>query len=277
MIGHQVFVQLNSLNSYSMYDFSFRKKFREESIIMDARDEKKFIEAIYNIKPNIIVNCIGILINGSKQDPKNAIFLNAYLPHKLASISKKMGSKLIQVSTDCVFSGNKNTPYTEDDLKDGTSIYARSKALGEINYDNHLTLRTSVVGPELKTDGEELFHWFMNQSEEISGYTKSIWSGVTTIELARAVRRGIENDICGIHHVTNNDPISKYELLMLMQKIFARDIKITPVDGIVSNKSFIDTRNLLGYKVPTYEKMLSELHEMIINNKSLYTQYFIEE
>ena len=274
MIGHQIFNTLNVSNDYLLYDFSYKNKLRDDSVSLDARDEERFTASINTIKPNIIINCIGILINGSQKDPKKAIFLNAYLPHKIASIANSIDAKLIHISTDCVFSGNKNTPYQEDDLKDGSTIYAMSKALGEINYDNHLTLRTSVIGPELKLDGEELFHWFMNQSGDISGYTKSIWSGVTSIELARAVEISIKKDICGMHHVTNNKPISKFELLMIMNKVFAKNLSILPIDGVVSDKSFVDTRNLLGNEIPSYEKMILELKEMIDNNKSLYSQYF---
>lgn len=277
MIGHRVFFELDSSGDYLLYDFSYRKKLREESLIFDARDEKFFLTKIKNIKPDIVINCIGILIDGSKKDPENAIFLNAYLPHKLASLAKKMNSKLIHISTDCVFSGEKTTPYMEDDFKDGSSIYGKSKGLGEVNYDNHLTLRTSVIGPELKTDGEELFHWFMSQSDDISGYTKSIWSGVTTIELARAVNKSIKKDISGIHHVTNNKSISKYDLLKIIRKIFSRKINILPEDGVISDKSFIDTRNLLDKEIPSYEVMISELYEIMKKNKSLYSQYFYEK
>ena len=242
-------------------------------MILDARDEERFFKAIKDISPNFIVNCIGILINAARDNLENAIFLNAYLPHRLARLADSLDAKLIHISTDCVFSGDKGTAYLEGDFKDGSGNYSKTKGLGEIISKNHLTLRTSVVGPELKNNGEELFHWFMNQSGTISGYTKSIWSGVTTIELARAVECSMRRDITGLHHVTNNSSINKYDLLNLFKKHTGKDINISPVDGKKKDKSFIDTRELLDFQIPSYDLMVSEMVELIRNNKSLYSQY----
>ena len=113
----------------------------------------------------------------------------------------------------------------------------------------------------------------MNQSGNISGYTKAIWSGVTTIELARAVECAIRLDITGLHHVTNNSSITKYDLLNLFKKYMNKDIKINAVDGKESDKSFIDTRELLDYQIPSYDQMISEMAALIYTNKSLYDQY----
>jgi dTDP-4-dehydrorhamnose reductase len=276
LIGHQIYNYLKILEKYDLYNFSYRKKLQDDSFLIDARNEKQFFDKIYKISPDIIINCIGILINGANTDPENAIFLNAYLPHKLRKFSDKVGAKLIHISTDCVFSGKKATPYLEDDYKDGIDIYSKTKSLGEIIYENHLTLRTSVVGPELKVNGEELFHWFMYQSKSIKGYTKSIWSGVTTLELAKAVNCAIEKNILGLHHVTNNQSINKYELLMLFKKYTQKDINIIKIDGKETNKSFIDTRKLLDFQIPSYDIMIFEMVELIRNNKSLYSQYEIK-
>lgn len=273
LIGHQVFNYLQSTAQYDLHDFVYRKKFREGSMILDARDEERFFKAIKDISPNFIVNCIGILINAARDNLENAIFLNAYMPHRLARLADSLDAKLIHISTDCVFSGDKGTAYLEGDFKDGSGNYSKTKGLGEIISKNHLTLRTSVVGPELKNNGEELFHWFMNQSGTISGYTKSIWSGVTTIELARAVECSMRRDITGLHHVTNNSSINKYDLLNLFKKHTGKDINISPVDGKKKDKSFIDTRELLDFQIPSYDLMVSEMVELIRNNKSLYSQY----
>jgi dTDP-4-dehydrorhamnose reductase len=273
LIGHQVFNYLQSTAQYDLHDFAYRKKFREGSMILDARDEERFFKAIKDISPNFIVNCIGILINAARDNLENAIFLNAYMPHRLARLADSLDAKLIHISTDCVFSGDKGTAYLEGDFKDGSGNYSKTKGLGEIISKNHLTLRTSVVGPELKNNGEELFHWFMNQSGTISGYTKSIWSGVTTIELARAVECSMRRDITGLHHVTNNSSINKYDLLNLFKKHTGKDINISPVDGKKKDKSFIDTRELLDFQIPSYDLMVSEMVELIRNNKSLYSQY----
>ena len=132
------------------------------------------------------------------------------------------------------------------------------------------------MGPELKSDGEELFHWFMGQSGSISGYTKAIWSGITTIELARAVECAIRKGMTGLYHVTNNSSISKYDLIKLFQKHTGKDVDILAVDGKKTDKSFLDTRNLLDYKIPSYDQMVSEMVELIRNNNSLYSQYNIK-
>ena len=273
LIGHQVFNYLKFSRQYELYNFSFRKKLQDDTVILDARNEEKYLEKIRDIAPDLIINCVGILIAGANENPENAIFLNAYLPHRLARFADEINSKLIHISTDCVFSGNKDAAYIETDYKDGAGIYSKTKGIGEVISDNHLTLRTSVVGPELKSDGEELFHWFMGQSGSVSGYTKAIWSGVTTIELARAVECSIRKDITGLHHITNNSSISKYDLLILFRKHMKKDIQICALEGIKSNKSFFDTRGMLDYKIPSYDQMIDEMAQLIFRKTSLYHQY----
>ena len=272
LIGHQVHNYLKSNGGYELHNIAYRNKLQENTILIDARDENNLIEQIASIKPQYIVNCIGILIGGSNKDPENAVFLNAYMPHRLARLADEIDAKLIHISTDCVFSGDKKEPYVETDEKDGRGVYAKTKGLGEIVNNKHLTLRTSVVGPELKTDGEELFHWFMNQQSDISGFTKTIWSGVTTLELAKAIKWSIDSDISGLYHVTNNSSISKYELLKLFQKYTKKDIDIKSVNGKNIDKSFIDTRKELNYAIPSYEEMVKNMIDLMKNNK-LYKQY----
>ena len=280
LIGHQIHNYLKGNEGYELYNIAYRNKLQEDTFILDARGENNLIKQIASIRPQYIVNCIGILIDGSGKNPENAVFLNAYLPHRLARFADKIDAKLIHISTDCVFSGDKIEPYIETDEKDGQGVYAKSKGLGEIVNSKHLTLRTSVVGPDLKANGEQLFQWFMNQQGEISGFSKAIWSGVTSIELAKAVKWSLDNDISGLYHVTNNTFISKYELLKLFQKHTKKDINIKPVDGqsfnesfINTNKSFIDTRLLINYKIPSYDEMISNMVTSIAKNKSLYSQY----
>jgi len=273
LIGHQVYNYLKDSDNYELHNISYRNKIQNDTILLNARDEKNFIDKITSIRPHYIINCIGILINGSDTDPENAIFLNSYMPHRLTRLADKINAKLIHISTDCVFSGDKKESYIETDEKDGRGVYAKSKGLGEIVNNKHLTLRTSVVGPELKTDGEELFHWFMNQQGDISGFTKAIWSGVTTIELAKAVKWSIDHHITGLYHVTNNSSISKYDLLELFQKYTKKDINIEPFDGKNVDKNFIDTRLLMNYEIPSYDQMISDMVSLIANNRPLYSQY----
>ncbi len=274
LIGHQVFNFLEKTGNYELHNITYRKKLNQDSILQNVRNEKEFLNTIRSISPDIIVNCIGVLIDGANADPENAIFINAYMPHRLMNLCGEINSKLIHISTDCVFSGAKDSAYVEDDIKDGKDTYAKSKGLGEIVNENHLTLRTSVIGPELKTDGEELFHWFMSQTGEIKGFTKAIWSGVTTLVLAKAVNWAIENEIVGLYHVTNNKSIDKYTLLTLIKKQIGKDILIVPVPGRELDKSFIDTRKEINFIIPDYEIMIKELIDFMSRNKKLYAQYY---
>ena len=268
MLGHQVFYYLKSFSEFIVYDISFRSKLTESTSIIDVKNILALESCIAELQPEYIVNCIGILVTGS-QDEGNAIYLNAFLPHKLAAIASTFNSKLIHISTDCVFSGSKGQ-YLETDLRDGRGVYAQTKILGEIVDEINLTLRTSIVGPELKSEGEGLFHWFMNQHESIEGYTKAIWSGVTTIELAKAVKWAIDQNITGLYHVTNNTSISKFELLKLFKKYTQKEININSTDGKAVDKSFLDTRGEINYQIPSYEIMVSEMVESMKSNASLY-------
>ena len=275
LIGHQIYYYLDSKNLYNLSNITYRKKLNDKTILCNIRNEKEFLEIVKSISPDIIINCIGVLIKGANLDQENAIFINAFMPHRLKKLANELGSKLIHISTDCVFSGKKGLPYIEDDFKDGRDTYAKSKGLGEIINDNHLTLRTSVIGPELKTDGEELFHWFMSQSETVNGYTGAIWSGVTTIQLAKAVNWAIQNKIIGLYHITNNDVINKFDLLCLIKKHLKKEIVINPIVGKKLYKSFIDTRKEISYQIPKYEEMIIEMKEYMLKNKHLYKHYEI--
>ena len=262
MLGHQVVNYFLKFDDYDVADISFRSKLREKTVIADAKDKSTFEKVVNELNPDFIVNCIGVLIHGSL-NVENAIYLNAYLPHQLKKISINIDAKLIHISTDCVFSGDKGN-YIESDVKDGKGIYSQTKILGEVQDDANLTLRTSIIGPELKDSGEGLFHWFMGQSGEISGFTKSIWSGVTTFELSKVIKWAIDSEITGLYHVTNNSSISKYNLLNLFQKYTGKDISISPAEEGV-DKSFVDTRMLIDFDIPNYENMIKE---MIVNIRS---------
>jgi len=273
LIGHQVYFQLNANKNFLVSSFARHRKISDDTVLLDARDERFLEKVIVDTNPDVIVNCMGVLIAEANRDPENAIFLNAYIPHHLKSIANNLDAKLVHISTDCVFSGKKGS-YIENDIRDADDTYGRTKALGEVTESPHLTLRTSVVGPEIK-QGEELFHWFMSQEGSIKGFTNSFWSGVTTLELAKAVEWAIEKDIQGLYHITNGIPINKYELLMLFKKYTNKEIDIESVKGKVTNKSFLDTRKEIDYSIPSYEKMISEMIHVIKYRRILYKQYTI--
>lgn len=272
MAGHVAYYYLQSTGRYELVNVVYRTKLTEDSVIVDVTDKNAVAEIVRMVRPELIINCIGILIKGSKDHPDNAVFINAYFPHLLKKLSDEIGAKLIHISTDCVFSGKKGN-YTEGDFRDADDIYGRSKALGEIINDKDLTIRTSIIGPELKVHGEGLFHWFMYQTGKVNGFKTAIWGGVTTLELAKAIDTAIIQDNTGLIQLSNGIGISKYDLLCLFKRIWHRnDIDILPVDKNGVNKSIAKSERFI-YEVPGYEDMLLEQYEWMKNNKSLYSQY----
>ena len=272
LIGHQVYYCLDARGCYDITTMSHQHRLNAAALLLDACDEQLLTCKIIEVRPDIIVNCMGVLISESRRNPDRAIFLNAYIPQRLKLLANRLGARLIHISTDCVFSGGKGC-YHEDDIKDADNIYGRTKALGEVTDPPHLTLRTSVVGPELKKGGEELFHWFMNQHGTVQGYANALWSGVTTLELAKAVDWAITSSISGLYHVTNGVPISKYDLLMLFKKYTGKEIVIERVAGRETDKTLVDTRRERVEKIPDYDIMVRDMVEWIAAHPERYAQY----
>ncbi|MBN3518831.1 SDR family oxidoreductase [Algoriphagus lutimaris] len=273
MLGHQVFFNLESSEEFEIFDLSFRNKLREETIICDITDFNKLEGIIKEIVPDVIINCIGILIKGSNQNPKNSILINAYFPHWLMSIADEIDSKVIHISTDCVFSGKKGA-YVESDFRDADDVYGRGKALGELFSEKHLTLRTSIIGPEIKQNGEGLFHWFMNQKAETNGFTKALWGGVTTTELSKSIRKAIDEDLNGLYHITNGVAISKFDLLNLFNKTFERGLKINAIEGKRVDKSLKSEKIDVDFAIPSYEFMIKEMKDHMEKNNSIYSSIY---
>ena len=173
-----------------------------------------------------------------------------------------------------MFAGNSG-PYFENSFCDGKTLYDRSKALGEVNDKNHLTFRNSIIGPDMNKDGIGLFNWFMKQNALVSGYGAAIWTGVTTLTLARAIEKALEQNLTGLYHLVNNESISKLELLKLFSKYFING-NLTIVDDykFQLDKSLISTRNDFEFIVPSYEDMIKEMKEWILSHKNLYEHYF---
>lgn len=272
MAGHIAYYYLQSTGKYDITNVVYRNKLTEDSIVADITDKDTVSNIIYNTKPEYILNCIGVLIRGSKEHPDNAILINAYFPHLLKRLADEVEAKLIHISTDCVFSGKKGN-YTETDFRDADDVYGRSKALGEIINGKDLTIRTSIIGPELKENGEGLFHWFMHQYGKINGYQTAIWGGVTTLELAKAIDLAVDQGITGLVQLSNGIGISKYELLMLFKEIWNKnDIEIIPLDANGIDKSIAKSVRF-DYVVSDYKKMLIEQYHWMKNHKYLYGQY----
>lgn len=275
MAGHIVYYYLQDTGRYELVNVVYRTKLTDDSMIVDVTDKNAVTEVVRKVRPELIINCIGVLIKGSKEHPDNAVFINAFFPHLLKKLSDEVGAKLVHISTDCVFSGKKGN-YTEGDFRDADDVYGRSKTLGEVINDKDLTIRTSIIGPELKVNGEGLFHWFMRQNGKINGFKTAIWGGVTTLELAKAIDIAIIQEKTGLIQLSNGIGISKYDLLNLFKRIWHRDdIEILPFDGNGINKS-IAKSDRFDYKVSSYEDMLLELYEWMKRNKELYSQYLAD-
>lgn len=273
MAGHIAYYFLRDTGKYDITNVVYRMPLTEDSIVVDVTDSKAVAEVVRMVRPEIILNCIGVLIRGSKEHPDNAILINAHFPHLLKKLSDEVGAKLVHISTDCVFSGKKGN-YTEEDFRDADDVYGRSKALGEVVNDKDLTIRTSIIGPELKKNGEGLFHWFMNQHGQVNGFTTAIWGGVTTLELAKAIDKAIEQEISGLIQLSNGVGISKYDLLVLFKEIWQKqDVEILPYDANGVNKSIAKSVKF-AYEVPDYRWMLQEQAAWMNVHKELYTQYF---
>ena len=272
MAGHIAYYYLLNTGKYEITNVVFRTPLTEDSIIVDVTNRDAVAEVVRRVQPGIILNCVGVLIKGSKEHPDNAILINAYFPHLLKKMADEIGAKLIHISTDCVFSGKRGN-YTEDDFRDADDVYGRSKALGEVINDKDLTIRTSIIGPELKKNGEGLFHWFMNQHGEINGFKTAIWGGVTTLELAKAIDSAIVQNKSGLVQLSNGVGIAKYDLLQLFKKIWHKqDVEILPFDGNGINKSIAKSMRF-DYEVPTYEQMLMDQYDWMNAHKDLYLQY----
>lgn len=241
--------------------------------IADVRNLELLKKIVLDGNYDYIINCIGILNTACERDITNAILINSYMPHFLADITFHTNTRLIHMSTDCVFSGKKGG-YSENDIPDGETLYDKTKALGEVIDDRNLSFRNSIVGPDINENGIGLFNWFMKQSGEISGFEKSIWTGVTTITLAKAIYEASKIKLIGLYNLVNNKPISKYELLVLFNKYMNKDIKINRLAGKIQDKSLICKRTDFDFIVPSYEEQIQEMAEWINMHKEMYPHYF---
>jgi len=254
--GYEVKGTSRSNNS----DFQF-------DVMKNINDFEKFIA---DFKPEVVINCIGILNKVAEDNKPLAVMANSYLPHYIDDICRNNKIKFIHVSTDCVFDGKKGE-YDEDSFKDATSFYGQSKALGEVDNDYNLTLRTSIVGPDKNENGIGLFQWFMNQEKETNGFDKVIWTGVTTIEFAKCMERAIQNNLTGLRHVVNNQQIDKCSLLNLFKKHFKKDIVIKLKSDYVSNKSLVRTTDF-DFEIPSYDQMVKEMSEWVSRHEEFYSE-----
>ena len=275
MAGHVVKTCLESTGLYDVWGIARGIVSGQKLINLDVSNTKELESILDNGSFDVVINCIGLLNKTAEDNPELAVWFNSYFPQLLATFGKKYNFKLIHISTDCVFSG-KEGGYKEDSFKNGIGFYAQSKALGEVINAKDLTFRTSIIGPELNENGIGLFHWFMNQNHEIFGYSEAYWSGVTTIELAKGIHEAIKQDLTGLYHFVNSSKISKFDLVNEFNSNF-RDggINIISKSDYKVDKSLINTRDDFNYTFSSYQIMIKEMKNWILDNRNLYKHYFI--
>ena len=229
---------------------------------VDVEQFDSLARGIASARPDVVVNCIGVVKQlAEADDPLTALPINSLLPHRLARLCDLAGARLVHVSTDCVFAGTKGM-YTESDFPDANDLYGRSKYLGEVDYPNAITLRTSIIGHEL--DGaRSLLCWFLKQSDSIRGFTKAVFSGLPTVEMARVIRDFVlpRPELHGLYHVSAA-PINKYDLLTLVAQVYGKSISIEPSDQLVIDRSLDSTRfrAATGYSPPAWPELVRTMH-----------------
>ena len=267
MIGSTVLRVLSEKKDWKVYgsvrDASVKRFFPAaigERLIagVDVEHPDSLVKVLDQIRPDVVVNCAGLTKHKPEaDDPLVSIPINTLMPHRLARLCKLVGARLIHVSTDCVFSGEKGG-YVEDDFADARDVYGKSKALGEVLYPHAITLRTSTIGHELQSQ-YGLLDWFLSQGGGCKGYTRAVFSGLPTVVFAQVVRDVVipHAELSGLYHVAAK-PIGKFDLLKLIAEVYGKTIDIVPDDKLVIDRSLDATRfqQATGYVAPEWPELI---------------------
>ncbi len=279
MLGHILFSELSLCNDLDVYGTLRLKEDKNRwfseglsgniYVNIDVSDLSLVDKVISELKPDFVINCVGLVKQSPiSKDPIQAITINALFPHKLAYVCRNNNSKLIHFSTDCVFDGKKGG-YTESDQSNAVDLYGRTKFLGEVNYNSCITLRTSLIGHELKNK-HGLVEWFLSQKSAVKGFTSAIFSGFPTVEIANIIKRFVlpNKNLKGLCHLSSK-PISKYNLLKLISDIYNKEIEIIPYDDYHINRSLDSAkfRKLTGYNPPEWMELVKEMYKNFKNLK----------
>jgi dTDP-4-dehydrorhamnose reductase len=229
----------------------------------DVDDVDALVRMFDRHRPTVVVNCVGLVKQlGDAKDPLAAIPVNAVLPHRLARLCALAGARLVHLSTDCVFTGDKGM-YREGDLPDAQDVYGRTKLLGEVDYPHALTLRTSIIGHELASH-HSLVCWFLSQCGPVRGYSQAIFSGLPTVEIARVIDEYVLDrpELRGLYHLSA-EPIDKFSLLQLVAKTYGKQTGITEDRALVIDRSLDSTRfrNATGYRPEPWPDLVRRMHE----------------
>lgn len=276
MLGYQLYNLLKKKNyevkgvcrksKSTSYKFIRSKKFAN----IDLQNFNHLEKYVEYFSPDFVINCAGIIKQKYNKNEKNKIFLiNSSLPNFLGILSKKYSFKFIHISTDCVFDGKKGN-YTEKEIPNSLDDYGFSKSLGEVNLQNCITLRTSIIGHEL-SQKNGLLEWFLNQ-KKVSGFKNAFFSGLTTLELSKIINKLLKVKFkYGIYNVASKK-INKYELLMLINKIYDKGIKIVPSTKLKIDRSLIGQKfkNVYKIEINSWEKMIRDMNIYYSINKKLY-------
>lgn len=274
MAGHLISLYLKE-QGHDVTGFArSESKLLDKTVVGDARDLGLLKDTITFGNYDSVINCIGLLNKFAESDHEAAVFLNSYLPQFLAKVTDNTNTQVIQMSTDCVFSGSKGG-YTEESFPNGTLFYDRSKALGELDDGKNVTLRNSIVGPDIKPSGIGLINWFLQQHFKVKGYKNAIWTGQTTLQLAKTMENAATQRVHGLYNMVPDQSISKYDMLLLFNKYLRSDpIEVVPEENFKIDKSLIRTRfEGFSYKIPDYETQIKELGDWMRDHKKLYPQY----
>ena len=265
LIGNNIFRYLNScadLHVTGTYrsdkHLSFFTNFERDNLLFYDFDQTLPNEIFKKVKPDVVINLIAITKHVKESfDIPRMIQINSVFPHRLAKFCDEYSSKLIQISTDCVFSGSKGN-YSEDNLPDDLSFYGRSKALGEVTYGGHLTIRTSAIGRELDTK-YGLVEWFLSQNYSCFGYKDAVFTGLTARYLAHVISNYVLpfQSLSGLYHLSVN-PINKFDLLCKLAKFYKKEIDIIPdasiqIDRSLNSESF---KNATGFLAPSWDELI---------------------
>ncbi|GGH61617.1 NAD(P)-dependent oxidoreductase [Paenibacillus silvae] len=258
MAGHILVDYFRRQGVHSVF-YTTRDVTDPKGLILDVNDSFMVDRLVEAVHPDVIINAVGVLNSFADKDKIAAYHINGFLPHRLRRIADSLGARLIHISTDCVFSGDRGA-YREHDVTDGTSSYAITKALGEVVDEGHLTIRTSIIGPEIRQGGIGLMQWFMSSKGQVGGYTRVFWNGVTTLELAKWVDHYLDSPVSGLIHLAHPVPVSKHDLLVLFQQVWNKqDVTIVPDDSVVQDRTLVSTREDVKTDLPDYSTMLKEL------------------
>jgi dTDP-4-dehydrorhamnose reductase len=225
---------------------------------IDVENHDSLVRVLEKARPDMVVNCAGLTKHKpGAENPLVSLPINTLMPHRLAELCGLVDTRLIHISTDCVFSGEKGN-YVEEDFTDARDLYGQSKAMGEVHYPHAITLRTSTIGPELNTQ-YGLLEWFFAQETQCSGYTRAIFSGLPTIVFAQIIRDIVipNNDLSGLYHVAAK-PIAKFDLLTILAQVYGKAINIVPDDQFVIDRSLNAMRFKLatGYTAPDWPELI---------------------